>query len=89
MSDDSHAIDALLDASVAQGEELKRRSGIDAAMMLALSLILKELKISPVSDEQLEKLKTSFLFSRIQDQEIDSAHKALGFLLQNQGYWRD
>ena len=89
MSDISKEIDVLFDAVCAMGEEIKRRSGIDAAMMLSLSLILKELKISPVSDDQLEKLKTSFLFSRLQDQEIDSANKALEFLLQNQGCWRE
>lgn len=82
-------IDVLLDASHAQAEELKKRSGVDAAMMLALSLVLKELKISPVSDEQLENLKASFLFSKLQDQEIEAANTTLEFLLKNQGHCRE
>ena len=78
-------IDVLLEASQAHAAELKRRSGIDAAILLVLSAVLRELRISPASQEQVERLKASFLYSRLQDGEVEAANQTLHLLLQQNG----
>ena len=75
-------IDVLLEASQAHTAELLKQSGTNAALVLMLSAVLTELKIAPASDEQLERLKTSFHFSKLQDREVEAAHKTLRLLLQ-------
>lgn len=76
-------IDVLLEASQAHAAELKKRSGVDAAILLVLLAVLKELKLSPASAERIEKLKTSFLYSKLQDDEVEAANRTLQLLLQD------
>jgi hypothetical protein len=40
-------------------------------------------KLTANPDETIEKLKTSFLFSRLQDREIEAAIKALEMILKS------
>ena len=85
MSSDSKAIDALLEAVEAHAAELEKRSGVDAAIMLVLSALAKELKLTSDPDKTIERLKTTFLFSRLRDGEIEAAGKALEMILKNSG----
>ena len=73
----SDELDAIRKTLQAHTDELQKRSGIDAAVLLVLSVIARDLNLTANPDKTIEKLKTSFLFSRLQDQEIDAAIKAL------------
>ncbi|HKB58410.1 MAG TPA: hypothetical protein VKC56_00040, partial [Gallionellaceae bacterium] len=67
-------------------DELQKRSGIDAAVLLVLSVVARELHLTTHPDETIEKLKTSFLFSRLQDKEIETAIKALEMILKSRNH---
>ncbi len=82
----SDELDAIRKTLQAHTDELQKRSGIDAAVLLVLSVIARDLNLTAHPDKTIEKLKTSFLFSRLQDQEIDAAIKALEMILKSRNH---
>lgn len=83
MSDELEAIRKTLQAHT---DELQKRSGIDAAMLLVLSVVARNLHLTATPDKTIENLKTSFLFSRLQDKEIEAAIKALEMILKSRNH---
>lgn len=79
----SEELDAIRKTLQAHADELQRRSGIDAAMLLVLSVVAHELNLTTEPDKTIERLKTTFLFSRLEDKEIDAAVKALEIILKS------
>jgi hypothetical protein len=79
----SDELDTIRKTLQAHADELQKRSGTDAALLLLLSIIARELNLTANPDETIEKLKTSFLFSRLQDREIEAAIKALEMILKS------
>ncbi len=80
MSDELDAIRKMLQAHT---DELQKRSGIDAAMLVVLAVVARDLNLTADPDKTIEKLRTTFLFSRLQDKEIDAAVKALEMILKS------
>ncbi len=82
----SEELDAIRKTLQAHADELQKRSGIDAAILLLLSVVARDLNLTANPDKTIEKLKTTFLFSRLQDKEIDAAIKALEMILKSQNH---
>ncbi len=82
----SEELDAIRKTLQAHADELQKRSGIDAAILLLLSVVARDLNLTANPDKTIEKLKTTFLFSRLQDKEIDAAIKALEMILKSRNH---
>ncbi len=82
----SEEMDAIIKTLQAHADELEKRSGIDAAILLVLSVIAREINLTGNPDKTLEKLKASFLFSQLGDREIDAAEKALEMILRKRDH---
>jgi hypothetical protein len=82
----SEELDAIRKTLQAHADELQKRSGIDAALLLLLSIVARDLNLTAAPDKTIETLKTSFLFSRLQDKEIDAAIKALEMILKSRNH---
>lgn len=82
----SDELDAIRSTLQAHADELQRRSGIDAAILLILSVVARQLNLTEEPDQTIEKLKTTFLFSRLEDKEIEAAIKALEMILKSRNH---
>lgn len=82
----SDELDAIRKTLQAHTDELQKRSGIDAAILLVLSVMARDLNLTANPDKTIEKLKTTFLFSRLQDKEIEAAIKALEMILKSRNH---
>jgi hypothetical protein len=82
----SEELDAIRKTLQAHADELQKRSGIDAAVLLLLSVVARDLNLTADPDKTIEKLKTTFLFSRLQDREIEAAIKALEMILKSRNH---
>ncbi len=82
----SEELDAIRKTLQAHADELQKRSGIDAAILLVLTVMARELNLTAHPDKTIETLKTSFLFSRLQDKEIEAAIKALEMILKSRNH---
>ncbi len=82
----SEEMDAIIKTLQAHADELEKRSGIDAAILLVLSVIAREINLTAEPDKTIEKLKTSFLFSSLGDREVEAAGKALEMILKKRNH---
>jgi hypothetical protein len=75
-------IDALLEASVEHAKEIQKLHGEIAALTLLVRWLVIESGKAPDIEAEIERLKTSFLFSRLPDGQVEAAGKLLHTALE-------
>ncbi|HKB58413.1 MAG TPA: hypothetical protein VKC56_00055 [Gallionellaceae bacterium] len=75
-------IDVLLAASEAHSEQIAKLQGMIAALGMVCTALAEEVKLAPNPDASIEKLKTSFLFSKLPDAQVQAANRMLELVLK-------
>jgi hypothetical protein len=80
MADDP--IDVVLEALDAQAKEIHKLHGTVAALGLLCTALAEHVKLTDDPDATIERMKNTFLFSRLPDAQVEVASKALELFLK-------
>lgn len=75
-------IDVILEALDVQSKEIHKLHGTVAALSLLCTALAEHVKLADDPDATIERMKNTFLFSRLPDGQVEVASKALELFLK-------